>query len=521
VNIKANVLQWDNPDITQIVFDGQYMLGVSAGALEFSKELRNAQSEDNVLQVVTDYPQGWKVSKIVDGSDITVTWLSLSNTQGSQGAPVSTQLTMTANTGSTRTAYIQLEAGRLTYVITVVQTDQTYVLPGEAPGLISITDTDENPISVLTFAAAAGAMPAAKAININWPAGAKLYYTTVNAANPFTFSIANPNSNPTTGTVLEANTPRPKTYSIQPSQAISTTNLTTDPWFARVSYITYTAVDEQNIELARKTLTIRQEVYNLVTVPADLAYTLNGSTYTFSIRSNTGWRITSVIDPDYLLTPQGSDNLKIGTTGGFNTADGTELKFSVINDISKSGSVTVKFLCTDNSMPNAEKSVNINLNGIILTLTNDTGDMISELVFADVPDHTPAAQSFLLRKTNEVNVPYSSTNNGTAFPFSTSSGNLNPTLGTALPSGVESRAYTIAPSASMPALTFQDNFAEKQTKITYQAAGKPSMTFRQYAYQVVPDITTVRQDGYLHELRIRSNVDWFAEFYASEQLISD
>jgi uncharacterized protein (TIGR02145 family) len=375
VNIKANVLQWDNPDITQIVFDGQYMLGVSAGALEFSKELRNAESEDNVLQVVTDYPQGWKVSKIVDGSDITVTWLSLSNTQGVQGAPVSTQLTMTANTGSTRTAYIHLSAGRLNCTVKVVQTDQAYLPPDDTPGTpgdtpeagpISITDADGNEVSVLTFAAAALSVPAAQTINISWPEGARLYYTTMNATNPFTFSNRGGNSDPTTGYFLEAGS-GPKSYSIRPSAAITTPNLNFDPFYERRCVITYMAVDAENVEVAQTALTIRQEVPNVLASTAS-SYHAFGSSCTFFVRSNTSWRIERVTlsDPDMLIYDP-TDNLAVGATGGFNVAEGSPVTFTLFAKFVFSGSIRVDIASPDSppAFPTTTVILDVSNNGFI------------------------------------------------------------------------------------------------------------------------------------------------------------
>jgi hypothetical protein len=125
VNIEASVISWSEGDITDVVFDGQYMLGVSKRELSFTREQRTASSQDNDLKVTTDFPTGWKVEKITvneDGTGGNADWLSLSPNSGSTGQTSTTKLLLDENTtGATRTGYIHLTAGRLNYTVKVEQ----------------------------------------------------------------------------------------------------------------------------------------------------------------------------------------------------------------------------------------------------------------------------------------------------------------------------------------------------------------------------------------------------------------
>ena len=130
VNIEANVIEWNEGDITQIVFDDQYILGVSHSRFELSNNAHTILSTDNILKVFTDYPTGWTATVSTNN------WLTINPTQG----PVSGQmydmhLLAGANTGAERTACIYIKAGRLTYMVTVVQ------LPA-APGIITVTPNE-------------------------------------------------------------------------------------------------------------------------------------------------------------------------------------------------------------------------------------------------------------------------------------------------------------------------------------------------------------------------------------------
>ena len=126
-NLKMRLITYDRDKIKDVVYDGQYMLGVS----ESDVQLTQYQIDKYVIDVFTDVPSGWKATVASDGD-----WLKF-NVGGNADADVLT-VTGVGNddtsfalripywyhgvTGDSRTATITLQAGRLTHAITVTQT---------------------------------------------------------------------------------------------------------------------------------------------------------------------------------------------------------------------------------------------------------------------------------------------------------------------------------------------------------------------------------------------------------------
>ncbi len=122
VNIEANVLEWNDAQMTEITFDGQNFLAVSPRELAFYKDAATADEGNNQLTIHTDVTAGWKI----DVSKITYTpagtqWLTPSATSG--GTTKQTiWLGVDENiSGGERTAIIPVTAGRLTYNVVVKQ----------------------------------------------------------------------------------------------------------------------------------------------------------------------------------------------------------------------------------------------------------------------------------------------------------------------------------------------------------------------------------------------------------------
>jgi hypothetical protein len=133
-NMKANILVWNEGIIPNVVIDGQYMLGVSHDRFELDGEARDGTDLDNILTITTNHPDGWTAAVWANkAGTVPATWLNISPSSGAgDSLPKEVRLLMGENPGSERTAYIHIQAGRLTYVVTVVQ--------GEAlPGTIIVT----------------------------------------------------------------------------------------------------------------------------------------------------------------------------------------------------------------------------------------------------------------------------------------------------------------------------------------------------------------------------------------------
>jgi len=145
LNMTANILAWEEGVITHIVFDNQYMLGVSHDRFDLSPDEHKATHTDNILTVATDYPDGWTASVWADKAGLTpvppdaisgLPWLRIDPTSGIGNAqPQPMHLLTDANiVFAERTAYIHIKAGRLTYIVTVVQGRTSLTLENEGGG---------------------------------------------------------------------------------------------------------------------------------------------------------------------------------------------------------------------------------------------------------------------------------------------------------------------------------------------------------------------------------------------------
>jgi hypothetical protein len=157
-NMVAKILIWNEGDIRDIVFDGQNMLGVSHDRFELTGEAHTIKDTDNILKVITDYPTGWSATVWGDlagtqpvPNDLSTgaAWLSITPASGAGNATLQnvSLLTSANNTGADRTAYIHIKAGRLTYVVTVVQ---GIPLPGTitvSPKSVVLPYTAQSPAS--------------------------------------------------------------------------------------------------------------------------------------------------------------------------------------------------------------------------------------------------------------------------------------------------------------------------------------------------------------------------------------
>ncbi|MDR1716004.1 MAG: FimB/Mfa2 family fimbrial subunit [Prevotella sp.] len=172
VNIEAEVIQWNDTDISDIVFDGQYMMGVSQGKFSFSCEYHShnggTSTDNNILKVTTDYPEGWVVEKIVDAAGTTLDWIEPDLLAGAAG-DTDVKLKVGENTaGSSRTGYIHLKAGRLNYRVEIVQdtdhvisiVDDYYLMDGTQKSFIvksatnftvTVKENPNNAITLLTY----------------------------------------------------------------------------------------------------------------------------------------------------------------------------------------------------------------------------------------------------------------------------------------------------------------------------------------------------------------------------------
>lgn len=190
LNITAQVIPWNDANMTDIVFDGQYYLAVSKGAFEFSCEKHTEADLNNKLTIRTDVESGWTATVYDNEGGTTQNdcgWLTLSadNGDGAGDGNTISLLTEYNDSGDDRTAFIHIEAGRLHYIMKVVQKylyiKITDVISGEE--LSSLSFNSKN--SLL------GLAPTQRQVKVEWsPATEQVTVIKTPGAKELTWSSA-------------------------------------------------------------------------------------------------------------------------------------------------------------------------------------------------------------------------------------------------------------------------------------------------------------------------------------------
>jgi hypothetical protein len=159
-NMTTEIFVTDENDVRDIVFNGQYMLGVNKSFFGLSHAIYNVStnSEDNLLKVVTDFPKGWTAKITTDQAGNNPMpangWLTLSHYEGAGGAQANdVRIITTENTTeTTRVAYIQLKAELLSHTVVVVQEQPPIITLQPELLYFLYTATGQNPerISVVS-----------------------------------------------------------------------------------------------------------------------------------------------------------------------------------------------------------------------------------------------------------------------------------------------------------------------------------------------------------------------------------
>ncbi|MDR2040001.1 MAG: hypothetical protein LBQ60_18925 [Bacteroidales bacterium] len=345
VNMDVEVIDWNDGDIGDIVFDGQYMLGVSKGQFMLSKEQRTASDTDNRMSVITDVPGGWTIESIDDaqGDTETVSWLTVSRKSGPANSKVIVSILTEENTFSeNRTGYIHIKAGRLSYKVEVIQTHQSKID-------LRIMDESGIDVSELLFHSNVGGTVPAQLLNVNWLPQSTVMYVmaaSVNGIPAFDFGTGDAIIS---GPVVGIN--GQKFYTIQPS-AMTQVEIDNDPFMEKMLKVDFTVAHE--IEYITKTLFLLQR--NYAAVPkTDADYVMDGSQQYFTINANAPWSIAVVDDPGLILT-------QLVTTGGGANMDKRDEKvyfLPIKSTTASAGEVSLVIKSTDSRYPFPDTPVKI------------------------------------------------------------------------------------------------------------------------------------------------------------------
>ena len=159
-NMVANILAWNEGAVPNMMIEGQYMLGVSQDRIELDGDAYGTSDLDNIVTIITNHPDGWKASIWANkAGTIPSFWLSANPSSGIGNAQHhQVHVVMGKNPGSERTAYIHIKAGRMTYVVTVVQGEALdgiitvspdyislpYIMPSNGAFSVQVTATKSN-----------------------------------------------------------------------------------------------------------------------------------------------------------------------------------------------------------------------------------------------------------------------------------------------------------------------------------------------------------------------------------------
>jgi hypothetical protein len=135
-NMEVDVMEWEESDMSETGFDGQYTLAISQNGYEYSFE-----GGTQPLTVRTDFPDGWEAT-VCDASGTPVAvaakWITVPATGTTGSSTVNIVTPVYSDTSADRTLYIHITAGRMTLKIEVTQKAPLSPLSGvlAPPGVI-------------------------------------------------------------------------------------------------------------------------------------------------------------------------------------------------------------------------------------------------------------------------------------------------------------------------------------------------------------------------------------------------
>ncbi len=365
-NLKCRILSYDRSKIKNMVFNGQYMLGLGETEKTFDKVGTDYGRGAAAIDVFTDYASGWTATIPSD-----VAWLTFENgTKSMTGGSGESQMKFNvanAGTEADRTAEITVTAGRLTNKVTIKQTSSGI-------GYVKILDMYGNEVKNLFFPATAPITP--QTVYVVWEGGenfqAELQESnTGNQGELINYDILDPMLSRTVATRLSG---RIQAITIKPTPISS---------YSKWDWMRFYLFNENWSDHVSAALKIDQanmifEISNLRTS----GYTL-GREYTLNLGSNFLWEIdnVSLVEGDNTLIADYKD-IYVGNSGGVvNNYDVKELSFQTGKwQKGKKGILRISFKVTFKSDVDEfpfNRTIDIPLNSTWLDYTGGGNSSIS------------------------------------------------------------------------------------------------------------------------------------------------
>ncbi|NDV84961.1 BACON domain-containing protein, partial [Bacteroides sp. 51] len=338
VNIEASVLTWNGVGMNILTTDGQYTLAVDKDEYTFNKEAVTSKTAENTLNVWTDYTTGWKVEKYVDATNESQTagWLKLVPATGGKDNITETYIELEANeTGASRSAKIYLEAGRIRKPITVTQGTASSVQPGIK---LYLADTEISSGYQLTFTPRKDAtLAGAQTLRVVWEPNTENVTVAVNK----------------TCSALEGQ-PVSETFNGGSRQYTITTTAVKSNGNSTLPTDEESTVTFRTEGGHEATVKLLQKNYGLIYKDVKSKYaSATSKEYSFTVQSNTSWKIGSVTDASNVLTPASKTALE-STTG---TSGTTTVKFTVATN--STGTATLNFVNEDGLFTDVPVTLNV------------------------------------------------------------------------------------------------------------------------------------------------------------------
>lgn len=396
VGIESSVINWNDGEMDQVIFDGTSYLSVNKHELVLGRHATTERLADgsNSLDIKTDYTvngfpdrSGWKAEYYTDAAGtipMANPWLKIINGSLTDKGPVTgspddpaahTFFEFEENDGDkNRTAYVFITAGRMRYRVKVTQKLLSMDLFETTGGGEVRKDSMLFIIPHNNWGPNPNRNHTPRTFRVKWyPAD---YPVDVTNNSPLAFNPFKPawvkdlsnNSFPLPGPGGSYNftdISGVRNYEVDPP-TVSDADLDLDPFYDKESVYKFEVDNDGESDSA--TIRLRQVFYNIVVDTHK--YRLDGATHTLTVRSNTEWKITKIEqwlynnDPatttpapttPIMLNLNQYDNLREGTTGGYNV-NGEALAFTVVNAESgthkdKWGTVRVTFESPEKKFP--------------------------------------------------------------------------------------------------------------------------------------------------------------------------
>jgi uncharacterized protein (TIGR02145 family) len=325
-NIKAEVLDWNEKALPGIVFDEVNYL--AASQTEFL--LQGTAKTGNRFSVKSSI--AWTPSvTFAGGGDPWITGLSGSFSGAGNMDDIVFNVTPN-DTGGDRTGYIHVTAGRLDFVVTVIQ---RYAVDVDA----WITEVSgASSIPGLSFSSASGEQPDARMFLLNWyPANAGI---TASIAGNFAFDDGSDKPGTAGNTTITTPAGAEKMVMTIRPKALTETEVKNTPFLERTSTVTFTAAANDKTE----TVTLLLTHVNHAIVATGGTYALDAnSLHSFTVKSNVAWKILVESDEHGILDPASAAALAV-TTGGPDTDPGVTVSFRLVSAESKDGKTATLLL---------------------------------------------------------------------------------------------------------------------------------------------------------------------------------